>query len=164
MIGKVTQGTHNHFDSYLFCQYQLMVEVIVQGWIVNPASYPTHIPFVPCQSCLPFLRYGFWKIWHNIEIQVNGRSQIVRSHSWCNTLATEIPFIPCHSAIPFLGYSHYEIWLWKSWMRENFKVTNDSDFLSSHAPFVQCQWPVLFLGYSFFLFEKSKVKIIAQIT
>ena len=27
-------------------------------------EWPTHIPFVQCQSALPLLIYGFFKIWH----------------------------------------------------------------------------------------------------
>ena len=30
--------------------------------IVHPTSYPTHIPFVPSESTLPFLRYSNFKI------------------------------------------------------------------------------------------------------
>ena len=40
----------------------------------------THIPFVPCQSALPFLRYSIFKIWHwKSKVKVMGEVDI-QSH------------------------------------------------------------------------------------
>ena len=71
----------------------------------------THIPFVPCQSALPFLRYSIFKIWpwkSKVEVIAHGHK------SRHNTLSTHIPFVPCWLALLFLGYSYFEIWPWKS--------------------------------------------------
>ena len=54
-------------------QCQVMVEVKVQGYIVAPTSYKTHIPFVPYQSTFPFLGYGYLEIWPwKFKVKVNG--------------------------------------------------------------------------------------------
>ena len=69
----------------------------------------THIPLVPCQSTLPFLRYSIFKIWPSkSKVKI-----IARSQSRYNTLWTHIPFIPYRSTLRFLGYSYFKIWCWK---------------------------------------------------
>ena len=60
----------------------------------------THIPFVPCQSALPFLRYSIFKIWPwkwRVKVTVL-------------VTMTHIPFVPCQSGIPFLSYDFFKIW------------------------------------------------------
>ena len=37
----------------------------------------THIPFVPCQSALPFLRYSIFKIWPSLKIQGQGQTTMM---------------------------------------------------------------------------------------
>ena len=73
----------------------------------------THIPFVPCQSALPFLRYSIFKIlpWKS-RVKVMGDVDI-ESHIH-SILSTYIPLIPCQSAIPFLRDDFFQIWPWKS--------------------------------------------------
>ena len=73
----------------------------------------THIPFVPCQSAIPFLRYDFFKI---LKIQGQGHEwgERWKSQSGCNIRSIHIPFVPCQSALPFLRYSILKIWPWKS--------------------------------------------------
>ena len=66
----------------------------------------THIPFIPCQSALPFLRYSIFQNM-TLKIQVQGHSS--RSQSRYNTLSTHTPFVPCRSVLPFLGYSYFNI-------------------------------------------------------
>ena len=76
----------------------------------------THIPFVPCQSGIPFLSYDFFL---NLTLKIKGQG-----HEWShssksqvsgsNILSIHIPFVPCQSALPFLRYSIFKIWPWKS--------------------------------------------------
>ena len=76
----------------------------------------THIPFIPCQSAIPFLIYDFFKIWPFLKIQgqSHGWDQSWKSQSGCYILSTHILFVPCQSALPFLRYSIFKIWPWKS--------------------------------------------------
>ena len=77
-------------------------------------SLLTHIPFVPCQSAIPFLRYDFFKIWPwKSKVKVMGEVDIKSQHG-SNILSIHIPLIPCQSAIPFLRYDFFKIWPWKS--------------------------------------------------
>ena len=75
----------------------------------------THIPLIPCQSAIPFLRYDFFKIWPwKSKVKVMGEANVESHKSGCNILSTHIPFVPCQSALPFLRYSIFRIWPWKS--------------------------------------------------
>ena len=74
-----------------------------------------HIPFVPCQSAIPFMRYDFFKIWPwKSKVKVIGEVDI-KSHSMGPTFYrfTSLSF-HCQSAIPFLRYDFFKIWPWKS--------------------------------------------------
>ena len=74
----------------------------------------TQIPFVPCQSAIPFLSYNFFKIWPwKSKVKVLDEVK-VECHKVVVTSYRHIPFVPCHSALPFLRYSIFKIWLWKS--------------------------------------------------
>ena len=84
----------------------------------------THIPFVPCQLAIPFLRFYFFKIWpwkSKVKVMEHWKSQ----HG-SNILSTQIPFAPCQSALPFLRYSIFKIWPWKS----KVKVMGEVDIQS----------------------------------
>ena len=75
----------------------------------------TNIPFVPCQSGLPFLRYSIFKIWPwKSRVKVMGEVT-VDIHNVGLTSYWLIPFVPCQSALPFLDswYSIFNIWPWK---------------------------------------------------
>ena len=88
----------------------------------------THIPFIPCQSTIPFLRDSFFKIWPwKSKVKVMVEVKCWKSQSRCNILSTHIPFVPCQSAIPFLRYSIFKIWPWKS----KVKVMGEVD-IESH--------------------------------
>ena len=78
------------------------------------STLSTHIPFVPCQSALPFLRYSIFKIlpWKS-RVKVIGEVT-VQSHNVGLASYWLIPFVPCQSALPFLRYSIFKIWPWKS--------------------------------------------------
>ena len=74
----------------------------------------TYIPFIPCQSAIPFLRYDFFKIWPwKSKVKVM-EEEHWKSQHWSNILSTQIPLIPCQSAIPFLRYDFFKTWPWKS--------------------------------------------------
>ena len=91
------------------------------GWGNNSKSQcgsnilSTHIPFVPCQSALPFLSYDFFQnLTLKFEGQGYGWGHSSKSQCGSNILSTHIPFVPCQLALPFLKYSIFKIWPWKS--------------------------------------------------
>ena len=86
---------------------------------------PTHIPFVPCWSALPFLRYSVFKIspWKS-RVKVMG--EVTLSQWGSNILSTHILFIPYQLALPFLRYSIFKIWPWKSRVKVMGEVTVQS--------------------------------------
>ena len=73
------------------------------GWGQESNTLLTHIPLVPCQLALPFLRYSFFRIWPR-KYKVKA---IAQGHKISIT-----PYLP----LPFLGYSYFKIW------RRKFKV------------------------------------------
>ena len=94
----------------------------------------THIPFIPCQSALPFLRYSIFKIWPwKSTVKVMGAGNI-ESHNMGPTFY-HIPFIPCQWAIPFLRYDFFKIWPWKS----KIKVMGEGN-VESHKVGVTSYW------------------------
>ena len=88
----------------------------------------THIPFIPCQSAIPFLRYCIFKIWPLIQGQGHGWGERWKSQHGPNMyiLSTHIPFIPCQSAIQFLRYNFFKIWPWKSKVKVMGEVNVES--------------------------------------
>ena len=81
----------------------------------------THIPFIPCQLAIPFMRYDFFQnLTLKIQGQAHGWGQSWKSQSGCNILSTHIPFIPCQLALPFLRYSIFKIWPRKSKVKVNW--------------------------------------------
>ena len=86
----------------------------------------TSIPFVPCQSGIPFVSYDFYKIWPwKSKVKVMGE---VSSKSQCGSsiLSNHILFVPCQSALPFFRYSIFKIWPWKSRVKVIGEVTAQS--------------------------------------
>ena len=84
----------------------------------------THIPFVPCQSALPFLGYSYFKIWP-WKSRVKVISEVkVESHNEGTTFDSH-PFHPMSIGhpIPELGL---KIWLWKSRVKVMGEVTLQS--------------------------------------
>ena len=77
--------------------------------IVHLTSYPTHIPFIPSESTLPFLRYSNFNIlpWKS-EVKVMGEVKIEMSQCESSTLLTHIPFNPCQWSLPFLRKQHFQ--------------------------------------------------------
>ena len=75
----------------------------------------THIPFVSCQSAIPFLTYDLFQ---NLTLKFQGQGlgwgRSWKSQSGCNILSTHIPFVSCQSALPLLRCIIFKIWPWKS--------------------------------------------------
>ena len=87
----------------------------------------THIPFVPCQSGIPFLSYDFFKVWPwKIKGEGHGWGGHWKSQCGSSILSTHIPFVPCQSALPFLRYSIFKVWPWKSRVKVMGEVTVQS--------------------------------------
>ena len=57
---------------------KVMSEVTAQSHNVGLNILSIHIPFVPCQSALPFLRYSIFKIWP-------WKSKVKAKWPWCCT-------------------------------------------------------------------------------
>ena len=126
-----------------------------------------HIPFVPCQSALPFLRYIIFKIWpwksrvkvmgevtvqsHNVGLtsyRLTSLSFHVKrpSQSWVTTFFLNL-------TLKIKGQGH-------GWGHSS-KSQCGSNILSIHIPFVPCQSALPFLRYSIFKIWpwKSRVKV-----
>ena len=112
---------HSIPKSQLFQNLTLKIKGQGHGWGHSSKSQCgssillTHIPFVLCQSGIPFLSYDFFE---NLTLKIKGQG-----HGWghssktqcgSNILSIHIPFVPCQSALPFRRYSIFKIWPWKS--------------------------------------------------
>ena len=89
----------------------------------------THIPLIPCQSAIPFLRYDFFKIWPwKSKVKVMGEGHVESQKVGVTSYRLTSLFVPCQSALPFMRYSIFKIWPWKSkvkvkitWMLHNYR-------------------------------------------
>ena len=89
----------------------------------------THIPFVPCQSAIPFLRYSIFKIWPwKPNAKVMGEVN-VESHDmgpifyWLTSLSFHVNR-PSHSLnTTFFSKFDLENPRWRSWVKWMLKVT-----------------------------------------
>ena len=130
----------------------------------------TQIPFVPCQSALPFLRYSIFKIWPwKSKVKVMGEMDI-QSHKMGVTSyrLTSLSFHvnrPSHSwdttffqilTLKIQGQGHGWGECWQS--------QSGCNILSIHIAFVPCQSALPFLRYSIFKIwpRKSKVKVMGE--
>ena len=101
--------------SYLLLLKNLTLKIQGQGqgwgerWKSHHGSniLSTHIPFVPSQSAIPFLRYSIFRLcpWKS-KVKVMGEANAESQHG-SNIISTHIPFVPCQSAIPFLRYNFF---------------------------------------------------------
>ena len=129
----------------------------------------THIPFVPCQSALLFLRYSIFNIWpwkSKVKVMSEGK---VESHnmdplfSRLTSLSSHVNR-PCHSwDMTFLKFD-LENPMSRPWARWKFSYSG-CNILSTHIPFVPCQSALPFLKYSIFKVWpwKSKVKVMGEV-
>ena len=149
-----------------------------QSWKSQSGCYilSTHIPFVPCQSALPFLRYSISKIWPwKSKVKVMGEGN-VESHNMGATFyrLTSSVGNSHRSASPrpttlegdrelFVDFSSI-LYLW--FEIQGMRTYNFFDGVSNtaHITFVPCQLDLPFLRYSIFKIWpwKSKVKVMGE--
>ena len=119
---QVTQLAQHSIDAFPFnsmslgpsipeiWQFQnLTLKIQGQGYRSKPHSGSNilliHIPFVPCQLTLPFVRYGCFKIWP-WKSKVIVRSKVQVTHLAQHPIDALL-FVPCQWAHPFLRYGYY---------------------------------------------------------
>ena len=129
----------------------------------------TQIPFVPCQSALPFLRYSIFKIWPwKSKVKVMGEVDI-QSHKVGVTSyrLTSLSFHvnpPSHSWDTTFSNLTLEIQGQGHGWGECWQSQSGCNILSIHIAFVPCQSALPFLRYSIFKIwpRKSKVKVMGE--
>ena len=119
---KVTTWVQHSFDSHpfrsmwighpipelrLFQNLTLKIKGQGHGWGHSSKSQggsnilSAHIPFIPCQTGIPFLSYDFFE---NLTLKIKGQGhEWGHSSKWqcgSNILSIHIPFVPCQSALP----------------------------------------------------------------
>ena len=128
----------------------------------------THIPSIPHQSAIPFLKYNFFKIWPwKSKVKVMGEGNVeshkvgvasyrLTSHSM--SIGPSIPEIQHFQTLTLKiqGQGHGWGGHWNS--------QYGSNILSTHIPLILCQSAIPFLSYDFFKIWtwKSKVKVMGQ--
>ena len=130
----------------------------------------TYIPFIPCQSAIPFLRYNFFKSWPwKSKVKVMGEVDI-KSHSMGPTFYrfTSLSFHvnrPSHSWDMTFSKFDLEIQGQGHGWGECWKSQSGCNSLSIHIAFVPCQSALPFLRYSIFKIWpwKSKVKVMGEV-
>ena len=84
----------------------------------------THIPFVPCQSGIPFLSYDFFNIWPwKSRVKFMGEVTVQSHNVGLISYRLIFLFVPGQSGIPFLSYDIFKIWPWKSRVKVMGEVT-----------------------------------------
>ena len=131
----------------------------------------THIPFVPCQSGIPFVSCDFFKIgpWKS-RVKVMGEIT-VQSHNvglasnwltpYCSmSIGRHIPDLELFQklTLKIKGQGHR--------CGHNSKLQCGSDILLTHIPFIWCQPALPFLRYGIFKIWpwKSRVKFMGEVT
>ena len=122
-------------EIWLFQNLTLRIQGQRHGWGERWKSQSgcnilsTHIPFVPCQSALPFLRYCIFIIWPwKSKVNVMGEGK-VESHNMGPTFyrLTSLSFHvnrPSHSWNTTFWKFDLENPRSRSWLRSKLKVTN----------------------------------------
>ena len=126
-----------------------------------------HIPFVPCQSALPFLRYSIFKIWPwKSRVKVMGEVT-VQSHN-VGLTSYRLTSLSFHVKRPSQSWvtTFFKIWPWKSRVKVMGGVTVQSHnvgltsyrftSLSFHVNRPSHSWDTVFSKYDL---EKSRVKV-----
>ena len=115
----------------------------------------TQIPFVPCQSALPFLGYSYFKICH-WKFKVKVISEVkVESHNVGPTFSrlTSLSFRVNRAFNSWVTiFSKFDLKIKgqvHGWGHTS-KSQCGSNILSTHIPFVLCQLGIPFLSYDFF--------------
>ena len=130
----------------------------------------THIPFIPCQSAIPFLIYNFFEIWPwkskvkvRVEVKVGSHKVGVTSYQLTSfSFHVNRPFHSWDTAFPKFDLENPRS---RSWVRGKLKSQYGSNILSTQIPFVPCQSAMPFLRYNFFEIWpwKSKVKVMDEV-
>ena len=126
----------------------------------------THIPFIPCQSGIPFLSYDFFRIWPwKSRVKVMGEVTVQSNNVgltsyWLTSLSFHVNQA-FHSWVTTFSKFDLENQESRSWVRSQFKVKFGSNILSTHIPFIPCQSALPFLRYHIFKIWpwKSWVKV-----
>ena len=148
----------------LFKKLTLKIQGQGHGWSQSSKSQcesnimnilSTHIPLVPCQLALPFLRYSIFKAWpwkSKVKVIVQGHKigitpyQLISlsfhvnrpSHSW-DTVISKFDI----EKIQGLGHKWGQSW--KSQRGYNIQLT--------HIPFIPCQSGIPFQSWDFSKFD-----------
>ena len=129
----------------------------------------TQIPFVPCQSALPFLRYIFFKIWPwKSKGKVMGEVDI-ESHKkgvtfyWLTSLSFHVNR-PSHSWNTTFSKFDLENLRSRSWVRWTWKVTTWVQYSIDSHPFnsMSIGHPIPEMGFFKIWPWKSKVKVMGE--
>ena len=170
----------------LFQKLTLKIEGQGHGWGQSSKSQCessillTHIPLVPCQSALPFLRCSIFKIWpwmSNVKVIAEGHKVGITPYQ---LISLSFHVKPSHSWD--IAFSKFDVENSRSrlWLRSMLKVTTwvlsynffqnltlkikgqghgwghtsktqcGSNILSTHILFLPCQSALPFLRYSIF--------------
>ena len=149
----------------LFQNLTLKIEGQGHGWGESWKSphgsniLSTHIPFIPSQSAVPFLRYDFLKkLTLKIQGQCHGWGQSWKSQSPIDSH----PFRSMSISLPIHEKQHFQNLILKiqgqghGW-GGHWKSHHGSNILSTHIPLIPCQSAVPFLRYDFFKkFQRSR--------
>ena len=126
-------------EIHLFRKLTLKIQGQGHGWGQSSKSQcesnilSTHIPLVPCQSALPFLRYSIFKIWPwKSMVKV-----IAQDHTIGITPYRLISHVdrPSHSWDTVISKFDVENSRSRSWVRSKFKVTTRVQHSVDSHPF-----------------------------
>ena len=114
----------------------------------------THIPFIPCQSALPFLGYSYSKIFdvENSRSRSKVRSKL-KVATWVQYSVNSHPFRSMSIGHPIPDLRLLTLKIKGQRVQIMVEVTSKSQcgssILSTHIPFVPCQSCIPFLSYDF---------------
>ena len=157
-------------EIHLFRKLTLKIQGQGHGWGQSSKSQcesnilSTHIPLVPCQSALPFLRYSIFKIWPwKSMVKV-----IAQDHTIGITPYQLISHVdrPSHSWDTVISKFDVENSRSRSWVRSKFKVTTRVQHSVDSHPFcfMSIRHPIPELQLVQNLTLKSKVKVMGEAT
>ena len=117
-----------------------------------PSILSTNIPFLPCQSTLPFLRYSIFKIWPwNSRVKVMGEVT-VQSHNVGLASYWLKPYRSVSIGPPIPEIQHFQNLTLKikgqgHGRGHSLKSQWGSSILSTHIHFVPCQSGIPFVSW-----------------
>ena len=125
----------------------------------------THVPLVPCQSALPFLRYSIFKIWpwkSKVKVIAQGHKLGITSYRLIS-LSFHVDR-PCHSWDTAISKFDVENSRSRSWVRSKLKVItwvqHSVTSLSFHVNRASHSWVMTFKIWPW----KSRVKVMGEVT